>query len=158
MPAIALTPAERKEKRGEAHHLNPVVLIGNDGLTPAVIHEADGALSSHGLIKVRMFSDDRSQRESALQVMADQLNAAPVQHIGKLLVLWRPIPEKEKVDREDRMAGPRTVKILKFSKSPNHRPQVKKIQVFGNQRVTAAGSVKRAKVRTVSVKKKAQQD
>ena len=158
MPAIDLTPAQRKEKRGEAHHLKPVVLIGSDGLTPAVILEADGALRSHGLIKVRMFSDDRAQRESALQSMANELNAAPVQHIGKLLVLWRPIPEKEKAEREDRMAGPRTVKILKFSKSPNHRPQVKKVQVFGNQRITAAGSVKRAKVRIVSVKKKAQQD
>lgn len=154
MPAIQLTPAERKEKRGEAHHLDPVVLIGAEGLTPAVLKEADAALKAHGLIKVRMFSDSREDREAALGQLAEQLGAAPVQHIGKLLVLWRPLPPKEKAEREERQPGPRTVKIVKFSKSPNHRPQVKKVKVFGNQRVTAGGSIKRAKARTTSVKKK----
>jgi putative YhbY family RNA-binding protein len=154
MPAIQLTPAERKEKRGEAHHLDPVVLIGAEGLTAAVLKEADAALKAHGLIKVRMFSDSRDDREAALGQLAEQLGAAPVQHIGKLLVLWRPLPPKEKVEREERQPGPRTVKIVKFSKSPNHRPQVKKVKVFGNQRVTAGGSIKRAKERTTSVKKK----
>jgi putative YhbY family RNA-binding protein len=154
MPAIQLTPAARKEKRGEAHHLDPVVLIGAEGLTPAVLKEADAALKAHGLIKVRMFSDSREHREAALAQLADQLGAAPVQHIGKLLVLWRPLPPKERAEREDRAPGPRTVKILKFSKSANHRPQIKKVKVFGNQRVTAGGSIKRAKPRTTSVKKK----
>jgi RNA-binding protein len=154
MPAIQLTPAARKEKRGEAHHLDPVVLIGAEGLTPAVLKEADAALKAHGLIKVRMFSDSREDREAALAQLADQLGAAPVQHIGKLLVLWRPLPPKERVEREDRAPGPRTVKLLKFSKSANHRPQIKKVKVFGNQRVTAGGSIKRAKPRTTSVKKK----
>jgi RNA-binding protein len=154
MPALQLTPAERKEKRGEAHHLDPVVLIGAEGLTPAVLKEADAALKAHGLIKVRVFSDSREDREAALVQLAEQLGAAPVQHIGKLLVLWRPLPPKERVEREDRAPGPRTVKILKFSKSANHRPQVKKVKVFGNQRVTAGGSIKRAKPRTTSVKKK----
>jgi RNA-binding protein len=154
MPAIQLTPAERKEKRGEAHHLDPVVLIGAEGLTAAVLKEADAALKAHGLIKVRMFSDSRDDREAALGQLADQLGAAPVQHIGKLLVLWRPLPPKERAEREERQPGPRTVKIVKFSKSPNHRPQVKKVKVFGNQRVTAGGSIKRAKERTTSVKKK----
>jgi RNA-binding protein len=156
MPAIQLTAAERKEKRGEAHHLDPVVLVGAEGLTAAVAKEADSALKAHGLIKVRVFSDSRDDRQAMLAQLAEQLNAAPVQHIGKLLVLWRPQPEKEKVEREDRMAGPRVVKLVKFSKSPNHRPQVKKVKVYGNQRVTAGGSIKRAKSRTLSVKKKAQ--
>ena len=153
MSAIHLTPAQRKEKRGEAHHLDPVVLIGDQGLTDAIFKEADLALKAHGLIKVRMFSDSRPDREAAL---ADKLSAAPVQHIGKLLVLWRPVPEKVKVERDDRAAGPRVVKILKFSKSGNHRAQIKKITVFGNQRVTAGGEIKRAKTRVTSVKKKAQ--
>jgi RNA-binding protein len=154
MPAIQLTPAERKEKRGEAHHLDPVVVIGTEGLTPGVLKEADAALKAHGLIKVRVFSDSREDREAALVQLADQLGAAPVQHIGKLLVLWRPLPPKERIERDDRAPGPRTVKILKFSKSANHRPQIKKVKVFGNQRVTAGGSIKRAKPRTTSVKKK----
>lgn len=159
MTALTLTPAERAAKRGEAHHLDPVVLIGGDGLSAAVIKEIDAALKSHGLIKVRMFSDDRAAREAALAQLTDSLNAAPVQHIGKLLVMWRPIPDKVKAERDDdRMAGPRVVKLLKFSKSGNHRPQIKKVTVYGNQRVTAGGSIKRTKTRTTSVKKKAQAD
>jgi putative YhbY family RNA-binding protein len=156
MTAIQLTPAQRKAQRSEAHHLDPVVMIGSDGLTPAVEKEIDLALNAHGLIKVRVFSDDRPAREAMLATLADTLGAAPIQHIGKLLVLWRPIPPKEKAERDDRMPGPRTVKVVSFSKSGNHRATVKKIKVFGNERVTPGGQVKRVKKRLLSVKKKAQ--
>jgi putative YhbY family RNA-binding protein len=155
MAAITLTPAERKHLRGQAHHLEPVVLVGADGLTAAVIKEADAALKAHALIKVRVFSDDRDARAQALTRLSEALNAAPVQHIGKLLVLWRPRPEPARSVHEARGAAPRVVKILKFSKSGNHRPQIKKVKVFGNQRVTPGGSIKRAKPRATSVKKKA---
>jgi hypothetical protein len=87
--------------------------------------------------------------------LADKLDAAPIQHIGKLLVLWRPIPEKVMARDEDAKPGPRTVKIVKFSKSGNSRPQIKQIQVLGNQRVAQGGEIKRAKKRVTSVKKKA---
>ena len=153
MPAIQLTPAQRKDKRADAHHLDPVVMIGGDGLTPAVVKETDLALTAHGLIKVRVFSDERATREAMFVQLADRLGAAPIQHIGKLLVLWRPIPEKDKAEREDRKPGPKLVKILKFSKSGNHRPQVKKIKVLGNQRLAAGGEIKRARKRVSSVKK-----
>ncbi|WP_372524788.1 YhbY family RNA-binding protein [Piscinibacter sp.] len=155
MPAIQLTPSERKDKRADAHHLAPVVLIGGDGLTPAVVKETDAALNAHGLIKVRVFSDQRETRDAMFAALADRLNAAPIQHIGKLLVLWRPMPEKVKSERDDRMPGPKMVKVLKFSKSGNHRPQVKKIKVLGNQRIAAGGQIKRAKKRITSVKKTA---
>jgi RNA-binding protein len=155
MTAIRLSPAERKDKRADAHHLHPVVTIGGEGLTEAVTRELDGALNAHGLIKVRVFNDDRMQRESLLAQLADSLNAAPVQHIGKLLVLWRPVAPKEKVERDDRMPGPKIVKIMKFSKSGNHRPQVKKIRLLGNQRIAAGGTVKRVKKRAQSPKKAA---
>jgi RNA-binding protein len=153
MSAIQLTPAQRKEKRAEAHHLDPVVMIGNDGLTAAIRKEADAALNAHGLIKIRVFSDDRASRETMFAALADELGAAPIQHIGKLLVLWRPVPPKERVEREDRKPGPRVVKILKFSKSGNHRAQVKKVTVLGNMRLAAGGELKRAKKRVNSVKK-----
>ena len=156
MTAIQLTPADRKEHRSSAHHLDPVVMIGGEGLTPAVQNEVDGALNAHGLIKVRVFSDDRAAREAMLATLADALGAAPIQHIGKLIVLWRPIPPKEKTEREDRQPGPRTVKIVSFSKSGNHRATVKKVKVFGNERVAAGGQIKRTKRRVTSVKKKAQ--
>ena len=156
MTAIQLSPAQRKEKRAEAHHLDPVVMIGADGLTEAVTKEIDAALGVHGLIKVRMASDDRQAREAAFAKLAEDLNAAPIQHIGKLLVLWRPPVPKEKALRDDRMPGPKIVKILKFSKSGNHRAQVKKVRVVGNMRIAAGGELKRARKRATSVKKSAQ--
>ena len=90
MPAIALTPIQRKEHRAAAHHLDPVVMVGGEGLTTAVRKEIDAALKAHGLIKVRVFNDDRAAREQMLAELSDELSAAPVQHIGKLLVLAPP--------------------------------------------------------------------
>ncbi len=157
MPQINLTPAQRKVHRADAHHLDPVVLIGGDGLTDAVKKEVDAALSAHGLIKVRVFSDDRTQRDEFLSTLADELNAAPIQHIGKLLVLWRPMPEKEKAVDENRKPGPKDVKILKYSKKGGQRPEVKQVRVLGNERLTPGGLIKRAKKPTQkSVKKTTQ--
>ena len=128
-------------------------MVGNAGTTAAVVREVDAALRAHGLIKVRVALDERDAREAVLAALADELDAAPIQHIGKLIVLWRPIPPKERVEREDRMPGPRVVKILKFSKSGNHRAQVKKVTVLGNMRLAAGGELKRARKRVSSVKK-----
>lgn len=153
MPQIQLTPAERREHRANAHHLDPVVMIGGDGLTPAVQKEIDAALNAHGLIKVRVFGDDRAAREAMYQQLADDLNAAPIQHIGKLLVFWRPQPDKEKTLDEDRKPGPRDVKVLKFGR-PGQRPEVKQLRVLGNQRLTSGGQIKRAKPKQKSIKKR----
>jgi RNA-binding protein len=155
MTALTLTAAERRAKRADAHHLDPVVLIGGDGLTDAVVKEIDAALNAHGLIKVRVFSDDRDARAEMLASITARLGAAAVQQIGKLLVLWRPIPPKAKAERDDRMPGPRIVKLVSFSKSGNHRATVKKVKLFGNQRVAAGGAIKRKDSKRVSVKKKA---
>ena len=156
MTIIQLTPAERKIHRSEAHHLDPVVLIGNDGLTTSVQKEVDAALNAHGLIKVRVFSDDRTQRDTIFLQLADALHAAPIQHIGKLLVLWRPKPIKTQTADEDRMPGPKDVKVLKYSKRGGQRPEVKTLRVLGNQRLTAGGKVKRAKPKQISEKKRSQ--
>ncbi len=154
MPMIELTPAQRKEHRAAAHHLDPVVMIGNEGLSAAVKKETDAALRSHGLIKVRVLSDDRQARQTMLEALADELDAAPIQHIGKLLVLWRPMPPKERAEDEDRKPGPRDFKVLKYSKRGGQRPEVKVLKVLGNQRLTPGGKVKRAKKPTQrSVKK-----
>ena len=157
MALIQLTPAQRKEHRALAHHLDPVVMVGDDGLTPAVLMETGKALSAHGLIKVRVFSDDRAAREAMLQRLADELDAAPIQHIGKLLVLWRPLPPKvTAASDEARMPGPKDVKVLKYSSRGGQRPEVRTLRVLGNQRLTRGGQVKRAKPRKVSVKKRNQ--
>jgi RNA-binding protein len=155
MPALALTPTQRRAHRAAAHALDPVVRMGSNGLTPAVVSEIDAALRAHGLIKVRAASEDRDERDAQLHRIAEELEAAAVQHIGKLWVLWRPIPDAQRESDDARGAGPRTVTMVTFSKSGNHRPTVKKVRVLGNQRVTAAGSIKRAKKRKVSGSKKA---
>jgi putative YhbY family RNA-binding protein len=156
MTSIQLTPAERKVHRANAHHLDPVVMIGNDGLTSSVINETNLALNAHGLIKIRVLGDDRQQREVIFQELATQLHAAPIQHIGKLLVLWRPIPEKERKIDEDRKPGPREFKVLKYSSRGGQRPEMKRVTVLGNQRLAAGGQIKRAKPKQKSVKKSSQ--
>ena len=90
---ITLTPKQRRELRAQAHSLHPVVSVGQQGLTPQVMHEIDISLRAHALVKVRVFSEDRAERESMLSQIAGELEAAPVQHLGKVLIVWRPIEE-----------------------------------------------------------------
>ena len=90
-----LTPAERKALKARAHALDPVVLIGDAGLTPAVMAEIDRGLTSHELIKVRVFGDDRDARLAMRDRIAEELSAEPIQAIGKLLVLFRAAPPVE---------------------------------------------------------------
>lgn len=92
---LTITPAERRALRARAHTLHPVVAIGHSGLTPAVLHEIDVALAAHELVKVRVHSDDREERERHLAAVCDGLGAAPVQHLGKLLIVWRPKPVRD---------------------------------------------------------------
>ena len=150
---MKLTPAQRSDLRAEAHALHPVVMIGEAGLTPAVLKEIDASLNAHGLIKVRVFGDDREARIEIYDTISQELGAAQVQHIGKLLVLYRPMVEKQKERSEKAGKGVREVTIVKPSKSGTKRPSVTKVMVKGNERVTAGGSIKRAKPRQRSVKK-----
>jgi putative YhbY family RNA-binding protein len=94
MSEIELPRDLRLQLRAQAHRLNPVVLLGAQGLTGAVLKEIDRALAAHELIKVRVPDDDRDARETMFATIADQLGAARVQSIGKLLVLYRPKPEE----------------------------------------------------------------
>lgn len=150
---MKLTPAERSALRAEAHALNPVVMVGEAGLTPAVLKEVDASLDAHGLIKVRVFGDDREARLAMYETICDQLGAAPIQHIGKLLVVYRPKKEAPKERSETRGKGMREVTIVKPSPSGTKRPSVTKVMVKGNERVTQGGSIKRAKPRQSSAKK-----
>ncbi len=92
---LELSPTERKALKAQAHSIAPVVWMGHDGLTPAVVREIDRALNAHELIKVRAPTDDRAERSAWFEEVCDKLSAAPVQHIGKILVLWRLNPELE---------------------------------------------------------------
>lgn len=89
---IMLDAADRKALRARAHHLDPVVMIGEAGLTRAVLDETDRALRAHELIKVRVLGDDREQRQAMSTEICSALGCTAVQAIGKLLVLYRPRP------------------------------------------------------------------
>jgi len=108
---IALTPADRKALRARAHHLEPVVMIGDAGLSRAVLAEADRALGAHELIKIRVLGDDRAQRQALLTGICSALGCAPVQSIGKLLVVYRPRPIAETGERKQ-AHGPHLPKKL----------------------------------------------
>jgi len=125
---LEITPDERRALRAQAHHIDPVVMIGNDGLTPAVLHEIDVNLSAHGLIKIRVFSDDRAVRDEFLLRIAEELDAAPVQHIGKLLIVHRPLPEPEREAPRRAKPGPATYLsrsgARRTTQHPGQRPPV----------------------------------
>lgn len=95
---LSLSVSERRDLKARAHALNPTVMIGNAGLTEAVLKEIDATLKNHELIKIRVMGDDRAAREAMLEAICNQLEAAPVQHIGKLLVVYRPTPAAEKIE------------------------------------------------------------
>ena len=148
-----LTPVERSALRADAHGLKPVVIIGEAGLTPAVMKEIAASLDSHGLIKVRVFGDDRAMRTEIYENICTELEAHPVQHIGKLLVIYRPKVEVEKARSTKSGKGMREVTIVKASASGTKRPSVTKVMIKGNERVTEGGTIKRAKPRQKSTKK-----
>ena len=89
---LNLTSAQRRDLRARAHALHPVVIIGDKGLSQTVIDEIASSLDTHELIKVRA-ETDREARNTLLDQICEQLEAAPVQHIGKILVIYRPAPE-----------------------------------------------------------------
>lgn len=102
-----LTPAQRRELRARAHHLNPVVSIAGNGLTPAVLAEIERSLQAHELIKVKVHGAEREAREALLANLCEALDAAPVQHIGTILVVWR--------ERRDEANGGAPEKAVKLT-------------------------------------------
>jgi putative YhbY family RNA-binding protein len=176
MPALKLSPAERADLRSQAHALKPVVLVGAEGLTDAVLKEIGVHLEAHQLIKIRVFGDEREARVEIYDEICDRLNAAPIQHIGKLLVIWRPegaapksratrtrstMPPSAGEAAEERSTkgrAPRTVKAVKITRDAPafKKPKKQTLKVLGNERVTAGGNVKRAKKRQTSAKRQHQ--
>lgn len=108
---LQLSPIKRRELKARAHSLNPVVSISEEnGLTDAVMREIDICLKAHELIKIRVYGDSRENRIACYDRICEELGAAPVQHIGKLLVVWRPIPQDQKPVRRPQRTTPRRTK------------------------------------------------
>jgi putative YhbY family RNA-binding protein len=84
-----LSPAERKLLKARAHALRPVVTVGNERLSASVLKEIETSLKAHDLIKVRVTGDDRELRQVLLGEICNRTGASPVQHIGKILVVYR---------------------------------------------------------------------
>jgi putative YhbY family RNA-binding protein len=109
-----LLSAQIRELRARAHGLNPVVSISENGLTDAVLKEIDVSLKAHELIKIRVYGDSRENRLSYLERICSELAATAVQHIGKLLIVYRENPENSAVDRKkaqkSRSSEPRRTK------------------------------------------------
>jgi len=104
---LELTSAERRELRARAHALRPVVIVGDAGLSTAVLNEIHKNLGSHELIKIRVYSGEHALRDQLLREICATLHAAPVQHIGKVLVVYRPLPEDEVKARPARVVPKR---------------------------------------------------
>lgn len=98
MSELILERDERLLRRAQVHHITFSILLGNAGLTDAVIKEVDRELTAHGLVKVKVPGDDREERMRIYTELADKLNAARIQAIGKTLVLYRPIPDEKEVE------------------------------------------------------------
>ena len=125
---IELTPAQRRELRAAAHHLNPVVSIAGNGLTPTVLQEIERNLQAHELIKIKLHGIERNERELLMHEVCHALEAAPVQHIGTMLVVWRK-------RREDTESVSKTGPKLTGDKRPS---KAKSARVFAaNARRTA---------------------
>ena len=106
----APTSVQRKALRARAHALHPILQLGEKGLTDAVVAEIDRALAHHELIKVRAAPLNRDEREVALASICERTGAHAIQHIGKMLVIYRPLE----------------VPIAKAPKRPKGKPLTKK--------------------------------
>ncbi|SDX94617.1 ribosome assembly RNA-binding protein YhbY [Nitrosomonas sp. Nm33] len=91
---LKLNTSQRRSLAAQAHHINPVVIIGKEGLSTGVINELDRGLSSHELIKIKILNGDRKERALLLEEICQRLEAFPINHIGKILVIYRPEPEE----------------------------------------------------------------
>ncbi len=96
----SLTPRQRSHLKRRAHALEPVVFVGQAGLSATVLAEVDRALTAHGLIKVKLAGADRADREALTQDICDKTGSAAVQNVGRVLVLWRSRPEDEPLQSE----------------------------------------------------------
>ena len=99
-----------------------------------------------------MLGDDRDARVAHYETICAELSAAPVQHIGKLLVIYRPQKDIPRESKTKRGKGLREVVIVKTN--PTKKPTITKVMVKGNERVTAGGNIKRAKAPRQKSRKK----
>jgi RNA-binding protein len=114
-----LTSKDRRALRARAHRLDPVVIVGGEGLTDAVLAEIDRNLTAHELIKVRVAEAERDERDEMMEAICGRTGCAPVQHIGKILVVYRPAPEPEP------KSAPRPARKPSTNRKPPRKPDAR---------------------------------
>jgi RNA-binding protein len=92
-----LSEKQRKHLRGLAHSRDPVVLIGQTGLSEGVTKELDTALAAHELVKVRARVGDREERDAIFEQLMKLTKSTLVQRIGNVGVFYRPHKDKPKI-------------------------------------------------------------
>jgi RNA-binding protein len=97
---MALTPKQRSFLRGKAHHLNPVVMLGKEGVSEAIIKATDKALEDHELIKIKVPAEDQDEFHATVEELMAQTKAEIVQKIGHLLVIYRKAQEPGRISEE----------------------------------------------------------
>ncbi|TNC80568.1 MAG: ribosome assembly RNA-binding protein YhbY [Oleiphilus sp.] len=86
---MTLTAAQKKQYRAIAHNLNPIIIVGDKGLTEPLMEELDRALNDHELIKIKIAAGDRDDRAKLIEEISDKSDAELVQSIGKVAVILR---------------------------------------------------------------------
>jgi RNA-binding protein len=94
---MPLNDAQRKHLRRLGHDRNPIVLIGQNGLGPALVTEMDRALTDHELVKVRARVGDRNERDRMLAELAAATGSELVQQIGHVGLFYRRHPEQPRI-------------------------------------------------------------
>lgn len=94
---MSISPAQKRFLRSQAHHLKPVVLLGQHGLTKNVIAEIDRALEAHELIKVRVTAEDRDARYAIIGSITRETGAELIHAIGHVAVLFRRNEKKPRI-------------------------------------------------------------
>lgn len=94
---VALTPAQARFLRGQAHDLKAMLQLGGKGLTDAVAAEVGAALEHHELVKIKIAAPDREARDAMIAALAERCGAALVQRIGHVAVLYRPSEDRRQI-------------------------------------------------------------
>lgn len=123
---IEMTSSQRRSLRARAHNLHPIASISQKGLSDAVIAEIDRGLKAHELIKVRVYGIERGDRGSLLAEICIRLEAAPVQHIGNVLVVYRANVEAPATPSKSTQKFPARVKPKSPSRPATPQRRLKK--------------------------------
>ena len=124
---MQLSPHQKRYLRGIAHSLDPVIMIGQKGLTPSVLKEFDGALTHHELVKVKLADADREDRAETIEALRDSSKSELVQTIGRVACFFRRNPKQPKIELpRDSSKQKSSAQKASMQKAPMQKPSKQK--------------------------------